>query len=80
MKPARFFILGVALVAGGAAAFLVGPGDEKKPQAPRAKSKIGTLSLAVAGKFDASEIEGNTDRTTAYGPTALVSAPANDAS
>ena len=35
MKAARILVLGVALAAGGAAAFLVGSGDEeKKAEAP----------------------------------------------
>jgi pilus assembly protein CpaB len=34
MKAARILVLGVALAAGGAAAFLVSGGDEKKPEAP----------------------------------------------
>jgi pilus assembly protein CpaB len=35
MKAARILVLGIALAAGGAAAFLVGSGDEeKKPEAP----------------------------------------------
>ena len=36
MKAARILVLGVALAAGGAAAFLVGSDDEKKPEAPAA--------------------------------------------
>ena len=31
MKAARILVLGIALAAGGAAAFLVGSGDEEKP-------------------------------------------------
>jgi pilus assembly protein CpaB len=34
MKAARVLVLGVALAAGGAAAFLVGSDEEKKPEAP----------------------------------------------
>lgn len=34
MKAARILVLGVALAAGGAAAFLVGSDEEKKPEAP----------------------------------------------
>jgi pilus assembly protein CpaB len=34
MKAARIIVLGVALAAGGAAAFLVSGGDEPKPEAP----------------------------------------------
>jgi len=34
MKAARILVLGIALAAGGAAAFLVSGGDEPKPEAP----------------------------------------------
>ena len=81
MKVARILVLGVALAAGGAAALLIGPGDEKKSQAPRAKGTIDTLSLAVRSLFASSKItEGDTDRETASAPFALVSAGKTDAS
>ena len=85
MKAARILILGVAFTAGGAAAFLIGPGEENKPQVPRAvqaadmwvaQANIGPLSLALCRLFDTSKIaEGNIDRTVSA-PFALVS-PAN---
>src|SRR5256885_2122822 len=34
MKAARILVLAVALAAGGAAAFLIGSDEEKKPEAP----------------------------------------------
>ena len=74
MKAARFLVLGVALAAGGAAAFLIGP-RETKSEAPRATTKIGMLSLALRSPFDARTItQGETGRSTASAPFALVSA------
>lgn len=63
MKAARIFVLGVALAAGGIAAYLVGPGVEKKPQAPVAKSIISAPSLTIQSLFD-----GFAGRKTALGP------------
>jgi hypothetical protein len=63
MKAARILILGVAFAMGGAAAFLIGPGEEK-PQFLRAiqtadllvaQGSIGPLSLALR-LFDASKV------------------------
>jgi pilus assembly protein CpaB len=60
MKAARILVLAVALAAGGAAAFLIGSDEEKKPEAPPvariettdvliAKSDIG-MGAAIAGQ------------------------------
>ena len=48
MKAARILVLGVALAAGGAAAFLVSGDDEKKPEAP-APAPV-AASVPEAGK------------------------------
>jgi hypothetical protein len=80
MKAARILLLGVALAAGGAAALLIGPGEEK-PQLSLAKSGNGTLSFAVRSLFDAGNItEVSTSATTVSAPFALVSAAAKNAS
>jgi hypothetical protein len=86
MKPARIFTLGVAFSAGGAAAFLIGPGEEKKRHTPRAvqieiadvlfaQGNLGPLLLAYRRPIDAKKIaEGSTDRSTVSAPFTLVSA------
>jgi pilus assembly protein CpaB len=49
MKAARILVLGVALAAGGAAAFLVGSGDEKKSEpAPVPVVKFNTVDVLIA--------------------------------
>ena len=49
MKAARILVLGVALAAGGAAAFLVGSGDEKKPEpAPAPVVTFDTTDVLIA--------------------------------
>ena len=49
MKVARILILGVALAAGGAAAFLVGSDDEKKPEiAPAPVTELSTVEVLIA--------------------------------
>ena len=50
MKAARILVLGVALAAGGAAAFLVGSDDEKKPEAPPAPvvQQLPTVDVLIA--------------------------------
>ena len=50
MKAARILVLGVALAAGGAAAFLVGSDDEKKPEAPAAPvvQQLPTVDVLIA--------------------------------
>ena len=49
MKAARILVLGVALAAGGAAAFLVGSDDEKKPDAPPAPvAQLETADVLIA--------------------------------
>ena len=92
MKAARLLGLGVALSAGGAAAFLIGPADEKKPQTPRAvqieitdvlvaQGNIGPLLLAIRCLFDASNItEESTDGSTVSAPFTLGQQQQNDAS
>ncbi|MEA2980887.1 MAG: pilus assembly protein CpaB [Alphaproteobacteria bacterium] len=47
MKAARILVLAVALAAGGAAAFLVGTEDEKKPEAPAA-AQMETTDVLIA--------------------------------
>ena len=51
MKAARIFVLGVALTAGGVAAYFVGPVVEKKPQPPLAKSTISALAVQSLFEF-----------------------------
>ena len=51
MKAARILILGMVFAAGGAAAYFIGAGEEKKPQAPIATSTISTLSFAIRSLF-----------------------------
>jgi pilus assembly protein CpaB len=49
MKAARILVLGVALAAGGAAAFLVGSGDEeKKVEAPAPVAQFPTVDVLIA--------------------------------
>src|SRR5215203_2753807 len=50
MKAARILVLGIALAAGGAAAFLVGSDDEKKPEAPLAPvvQQLPTVDVLIA--------------------------------
>jgi pilus assembly protein CpaB len=50
MKAARILVLGIALAAGGAAAFLVGSEDEKKPEAPAAPvvQQLPTVDVLIA--------------------------------
>jgi pilus assembly protein CpaB len=50
MKAARILVLGVALAAGGAAAFLVGSDDEKKAEAPPAPvvQQLPTVDVLIA--------------------------------
>jgi pilus assembly protein CpaB len=49
MKAARILVLGVALAAGGAAAFLVGSGDEeKKVEAPAPAPQFPTVDVLIA--------------------------------
>jgi hypothetical protein len=86
MTAARILTLGVAFSAGGAAAFFIGPGEEKKRQTPRAvqieiadvlfaQGNIGPLSLANRRPSDAGKIaEGSADRSTVSAPFTLVSA------
>jgi pilus assembly protein CpaB len=47
MKAARILILAVALAAGGAAAFLIGSDEEKKPEAPPV-AQIETTDVLIA--------------------------------
>jgi pilus assembly protein CpaB len=49
MKAARVVVLGVALAAGGAAAFLVGSDEEKKPEAPApVVQQLPTVDVLIA--------------------------------
>ena len=48
MKAARILVLGVALAAGGAAAFLVAGGDETKPEAPAPVVQFETTDVLIA--------------------------------
>lgn len=50
MKAARILVLGIALAAGGAAAFLVSSEDEKKPEAPPAPvvQQLPTVDVLIA--------------------------------
>ncbi|MGH6739986.1 MAG: Flp pilus assembly protein CpaB [Bradyrhizobium sp.] len=48
MKVARIVVLGVALAAGGAAAFLVSGDDEKKPDAPAPVVQLATVDVLIA--------------------------------
>jgi pilus assembly protein CpaB len=50
MKAARILVLGIALAAGGAAAFLVGSDDEQKPDAPPAPvvQQFPTVDVLIA--------------------------------
>ena len=71
MKAARIFVLGLAFAAGGAAAYFIGAGEEKKPQAPIAKSTISTLSFAIRSLFGAyTTTDGIAERGTTSAPSA----------
>jgi pilus assembly protein CpaB len=48
MKAARILVLAVALAAGGAAAFLIGSDEEKKPEAPPAVAQLETTDVLIA--------------------------------
>jgi pilus assembly protein CpaB len=48
MNVARIIVLGVALAAGGAAAFMVSGGEEKKPEAPAPVVKFATVDVLIA--------------------------------
>ena len=48
MKVARILILGVALAAGGAAAFLVGSGEDKPPEAAQPVVQFSTVDVLIA--------------------------------
>ena len=48
MKAARFVVLGIALVAGGAAAFLVSGDDPKPVQAPAPVVQLATVDVLIA--------------------------------
>jgi pilus assembly protein CpaB len=48
MKVARVLVLGVALAAGGIAAFLVSSDDEKKPEAPAPVANLATVDVLIA--------------------------------
>ena len=76
MKAARILVLAVALAAGGAAAFLIGSDEEKKPEASAATLEIaprqaetltlvrqlGTLSLPLRSLPDVSKVSEDDDR------------------
>ena len=78
MKAARILVLAVALATGGAAAFLIGSDEEKKPEASAATLEIaprqaetlmlarqlGTLSLSLPlhSLLDASKVSEDDDR------------------
>jgi pilus assembly protein CpaB len=47
MKAARILVLAVALAAGGAAAFLIGSDEEKRPEAPPV-ARIETTDVLIA--------------------------------
>jgi pilus assembly protein CpaB len=47
MKAARILVLAVALAAGGAAAFLIGSDEEKRPEAPPV-ARIETTDVPIA--------------------------------
>ena len=49
MKGARIVVLGIALAAGGAAAYLVGSGGEPPPPAPAPMAQLETTEVLVAG-------------------------------
>jgi len=76
MKAARILVLGVALAAGGAAAYFIGAGEAKAPYAPLAKSSISALSFAIPSLFGAHTlIDGSIERRTVFAPPASVFAP-----
>ena len=54
MKAARILVLAVALAAGGAAAFLIGSDEEKKPEA-RPVAQLGNTDVLIA-KSDTSAL------------------------
>jgi hypothetical protein len=71
MKAARILVLGIALAAGGAAAYFIGAGEDTNPQAPLAKSRISALPSAI--RFGADTItDGVTDCSTVSAPFASV--------
>jgi hypothetical protein len=73
MKAARILVLSVALAAGGAAAYIIGAGEHRQPQAPLAKSTISALSFAIRSLFGANTIsDGVTERRTVSAPPASV--------
>ena len=47
MKAARILVLAVALATGGAAAFLIGSDEEKKPEAPSV-AQVETTNVLIA--------------------------------
>ena len=76
MKAARIFVLGLAFAAGGAAAYFIGAGEEKKPQIPVAQSTVSTRSFAIRSLFGAYTItDGVTERSAVFAPPASVLAP-----
>jgi pilus assembly protein CpaB len=48
MNVARILILGVALAAGGAAAYLVSGGENKPPEAPKPVVQFPTVDVLIA--------------------------------
>ena len=49
MNAARYVVLGIALLAGGAAAFLASSGDEQKPaEAPAPVAQMATVEVLIA--------------------------------
>jgi pilus assembly protein CpaB len=48
MNVARILILGVALAAGGAAAYLVSGGENKLPEAPKPVVQFPTVDVLIA--------------------------------
>ena len=48
MKAARYVVLGIALVAGGTAAFLVSSGDDTKVDAPAPVAQLATVEVLIA--------------------------------
>jgi hypothetical protein len=75
MKAARIFVLGAALAAGGATAYFIGPGVERKPQTSLAKNTISALTSTVQGLFGVDSI--TADGTTKRMVFAPVVAPTN---
>ena len=48
MKAARYVVLGIALVAGGTAAYLASSGDEPKTDAPAPVAQLATVEVLIA--------------------------------